>query len=126
MSIDPMGWMEINSEDASNLSSPLKGLAIRVPIGEQIPEVQVRAEYHVSDKVATVYVSEITPAYDDSALRLIFWGEIVHDLDDEDSNDTSDTSAATIAEILGKWEEDVELFRELVYQLYSAYIPEEQ
>ena len=123
MSIDPMVWMEINSEDASKLSSPLKSLAARVPVRGQVPEVQVRAEYRISDKTATVYVSEITPAYDDSALRLIFSGEIAHDLEDEDSNDTS---TATIAEILGKWEEDVELFRELVYQLYSAYTSEEQ
>ena len=123
MSIDPMGWMEINSEDASKLSSPLKSLATRVPIGEQVPEVQVRAEYHISDKTATVYVSEITPAYDDSALRLIFSGEIMHHLEEEDQKDTP---ATTIVEILGKWEEDIELFRELVYQLYSAYVPEEQ
>ena len=123
MSIDPMAWMEINAEDANKLSSPLKGLAAHVPIGEQVPEVQVRAEYHISDKTATIYVSEITPAYDNSALRLVFSGEIVHDLEDEDS---TDTAPATVAEILDKWEEDVEFFRELVYQLYSAYIPEEQ
>lgn len=123
MSIDPMGWMEINSENASKLSSPLKYLATRVPIGEQVPEVQVRAEYNISDKTATVYVSEIAPAYDENALRLMFSGEIAHDLEFEGSNEAS---TATVTEILGTWEEDVELFREVVYRLYSAYIPEER
>lgn len=123
MSIDPMGWMEIDAEQASKLSSPLKDLATRVPIGEQVPEVQVRAEYNVSDKTATVYVSEVVPEYDDNSLRLIFSGEIAHDLEVEGSNGDS---TAIVAEILGTWEEDVELFREVVYRLYSAYIPEER
>ena len=123
MSIDPMGWMDFNSEDASKLSSPLKGFATRAPIGEQVPDVQVRAEYDIAGKIVTVYVSEVTPPDDDSVFRLFFSGEIVHDLEDKDSNEAS---AATIAKALGEWEEDVELFREVVYRLYSAYIPEER
>ena len=123
MSIDPVAWIEIDPNEAGRLASPLKHLAARIPVEEEVPEVQVRAQYSISGKTATIYVSEVNPAFDDNALRLLFSGEIMHDLEEEDQNGTS---ADAVAEILGKWEEDIGLFRELVYRLYSTYIPEEQ
>ena len=123
MSIDPTGWIDIGAKGENELTSPLEDLAARIPVGEQVPDVQVRVQYSISGKIATIYVSEHTPAHDDSVLRLVFSGEIAYYFDD-DSPDSA--SATTIAEILGNWEEDLELFRELVYQIYSTYIPQER
>ena len=123
MSIDPVAWIEIDPNVASSLASPLKGLAARIPVEEEVPEVQVRAQYSISGKTATIYVSEVNPEFEDNTLRILFSGEIIHDLEDEDQNGTS---ADAVAEILGKWEEDIGLFHELVYRLYSTYVPEEQ
>ena len=122
MSIDPTGWIQIDSRQFTELSSPLKDLAARIPVAQEIPEVQVRAQYTVSGKIATIYVSEVVPANDDSVVRLLFSGEIMYDLEEYDSNRTS---AETVTDILGKWQEDVGLFRELVYRFYATYIREE-
>ena len=121
-SIDPSGVIEIDLKEMAELSSPLQELGSRISFEEQTPEVQARAQYEISEKSITIYISEVPPPDDSDLLRLFFSGEIIYDIDE---NNTA-TQGNAISDILENWEQDIQLFRELVYQIFSTYVPQEQ
>ena len=121
--IDPTGVIDIDLKEMAESGSPLQELAKRMPFEEQTPEVQARIQYDLSGKSITLYISEVTSPNNDGLLRLLFSGEITYDLDDKR---TIAAQGNAISDFLENWEQDILLFRELVYQIYSTYIPQEQ
>ena len=121
MTIDPSGMLEIDLNETADLTSPLQDLAARVQFEGLIPDVQARAQYFFPDKGVTIYTSEISPDFDSERLRIMVSGEIFHNLDEDVSVQTT-----TIKDSLRAWEQDVKLFRELVYRFYSTYVSKER
>ena len=121
ITIDPVGMLEIDLKETTNLASPLQALAARIPYDEHIPDVQTRVQYNLADKIVTIYTNEVTPEFDEELLRLFVSGEIIPDLEEDIS-----MQVGIIKDILGAWEQDIQLFKELVYQFYSTYTPRER
>ena len=122
ITIDPAGMLDIELKETTDFVSPLQALAARIPFEGQIPDVQARAQYSFNAKTVTIYMSESNPRFDEKLLRIMVSGEIIYDIDEGDVN----TQTNTIKDHLDAWEQDVQLFRELVYRFYSAYAPRER
>ena len=115
VTIDPFGWMEIETNDRVSHVSPLLQVANLIPFKGTIPTLQTKTVYALDDKEVTLFASEISQQSGGELSTFHFGGEFRRTVIGSNRQEQTEY----IEHILDEWRQDIEDFNELACQFVS-------
>ena len=122
LSIDPVCLIEFPENAKELVSSPFLEIAERLQHEGDVPVVEARLTYELQNKEIILYVSEIKSRDSNDLLRLRLRGEILRNVE----GDTPEEQNTFVRGVFSNWEEDLQDFEDLAYNIYSLYIQGEK